>query len=145
MRRVVAALCLLVAGCSWVPTWGVYRIDVNQGMTIEEWTQYAQFTPPAAATYTVSQIGFPTTFAIDRAAWGVNTNFGTIASINVGQVAGSATAFFTGVGVTIGQGAKPVTVPVTVTGAPLLTPNVNFDGTGVGYLGMRGVRTNMSG
>ncbi|MEP7083174.1 MAG: outer membrane protein assembly factor BamE [Betaproteobacteria bacterium] len=31
MRRLVAALCLLVAGCSWVPTWGVYRIDVNQG------------------------------------------------------------------------------------------------------------------
>ena len=31
MRRLVAALCLLVAGCSWVPTWGVYKIDINQG------------------------------------------------------------------------------------------------------------------
>jgi len=31
MRRLVAAFCLLVAGCSWVPTWGVYKIDVNQG------------------------------------------------------------------------------------------------------------------
>lgn len=31
MRRFAAALVLLVAGCSWVPTWGVYKIDVNQG------------------------------------------------------------------------------------------------------------------
>ncbi len=31
MRRFVAALCFLVAGCSWVPTWGVYKIDINQG------------------------------------------------------------------------------------------------------------------
>jgi len=31
MRHFVAAVCCLVAGCSWVPTWGVYKIDVNQG------------------------------------------------------------------------------------------------------------------
>ena len=31
MRRFAAALCCLVAGCSWVPSWGVYKIDVNQG------------------------------------------------------------------------------------------------------------------
>jgi len=31
MRRFAAAVCLLMAGCSWAPTWGVYKIDVNQG------------------------------------------------------------------------------------------------------------------
>jgi len=31
MRRFVAAVCCLVAGCSGVPTWGVYKIDINQG------------------------------------------------------------------------------------------------------------------
>ncbi|MEO6565868.1 MAG: outer membrane protein assembly factor BamE [Casimicrobiaceae bacterium] len=31
MRRFAIALCCLLAGCSWVPTWGVYKIDVNQG------------------------------------------------------------------------------------------------------------------
>lgn len=31
MRRFVVALCCLIAGCSWVPTWGVYKIDINQG------------------------------------------------------------------------------------------------------------------
>ena len=36
MRLLVAALCLLVAGCSWVPTWGVYKIDVNQGNFITQ-------------------------------------------------------------------------------------------------------------
>ena len=36
MRRLVAAVCLLVAGCSWVPTWGVYKIDVNQGNFITQ-------------------------------------------------------------------------------------------------------------
>ena len=36
MRRFVAALCCLVAGCSWVPTWGVYKIDINQGNYITQ-------------------------------------------------------------------------------------------------------------
>ena len=36
MRRLVAALCFVVAGCSWVPTWGVYKIDVNQGNFITQ-------------------------------------------------------------------------------------------------------------
>ena len=31
MRRFAVALCCLLAGCSWVPSWGVYKIDVNQG------------------------------------------------------------------------------------------------------------------
>ena len=31
MRRFVVALCCLIAGCSWVPSWGVYKIDINQG------------------------------------------------------------------------------------------------------------------
>jgi outer membrane protein assembly factor BamE len=36
MRRFVAAVCCLVAGCSWVPTWGVYKIDINQGNFITQ-------------------------------------------------------------------------------------------------------------
>jgi outer membrane protein assembly factor BamE len=36
MHRLVAALCLLVAGCAWAPTWGVYKIDVNQGNFITQ-------------------------------------------------------------------------------------------------------------
>jgi outer membrane protein assembly factor BamE len=36
MRHFVAALCFLVAGCSWVPTWGVYKIDINQGNFITQ-------------------------------------------------------------------------------------------------------------
>jgi outer membrane protein assembly factor BamE len=36
MRRFVAAVCFLVAGCSWVPTWGVYKIDINQGNFITQ-------------------------------------------------------------------------------------------------------------
>jgi outer membrane protein assembly factor BamE len=36
MRRYVAAFCCLVAGCSWVPTWGVYKIDINQGNFITQ-------------------------------------------------------------------------------------------------------------
>ena len=36
MRRAAAAICFLVAGCSWVPTWGVYKIDVNQGNFITQ-------------------------------------------------------------------------------------------------------------
>jgi outer membrane protein assembly factor BamE len=31
MRRFAVALCCFLAGCSWVPSWGVYKIDVNQG------------------------------------------------------------------------------------------------------------------
>ena len=34
MRRLIAAVGFVVclsAGCAWVPTWGVYKIDVNQG------------------------------------------------------------------------------------------------------------------
>jgi|SRR5579859_3442873 len=122
-------------------------IDINmtQGLAEEAWTQYWQGTPPAGATYTPPTINHPTSFAIDRAAWGVVTNFGTIASINVGQNAGSATAFFTGVNVTsAANAARPIASPVTVTGQPLLTPNVNFDGTGFGVLMMRGVRTVLS-
>lgn len=36
MRRFVAAVCCLMAGCSWVPTWGVYKIDINQGNFITQ-------------------------------------------------------------------------------------------------------------
>ena len=31
MRRLLVVLCCLIAGCSWVPSLGVYKIDVNQG------------------------------------------------------------------------------------------------------------------
>ena len=31
MRSLLVALCLLVTGCSWAPSLGVYKIDVNQG------------------------------------------------------------------------------------------------------------------
>jgi len=27
----IFSLILAVAGCSWAPTWGVYKIDINQG------------------------------------------------------------------------------------------------------------------
>jgi hypothetical protein len=119
------------------------EFNINQGLLEESWTQFWQGTPPAGATYT-TPITYPTTFAIDRVSWGVTTNFGTISNINVGQVGGSATAFFTGVNVTTGaQAPRPIATPVTVTGAVLLTPNVSFDGTGVGVVSTRGVRTNL--
>lgn len=31
MRRLLVAVCCLIAGCSWLPSLGVYKIDVNQG------------------------------------------------------------------------------------------------------------------
>jgi len=118
------------------------RISLAQGRIDEYWDQVEQFTPAAAATYT-SFISYPTTFAIDRFAWGIFTNFGTIASINAGLVAGSATALATGLAVTTAAGPKPMLSPVAVTGAVLLTPNVNFDGTGIGVIMTRGVRSLM--
>ena len=31
LRSLLFAAVVTVAGCSWAPTWGVYKIDVNQG------------------------------------------------------------------------------------------------------------------
>ena len=31
LRSLLLAAVVTVAGCSWAPTWGVYKIDVNQG------------------------------------------------------------------------------------------------------------------
>ena len=31
MRSLIVTAALLAAGCSWAPTWGVYKIDINQG------------------------------------------------------------------------------------------------------------------
>lgn len=31
LRSLIVAASLLAAGCSWAPTWGVYKIDINQG------------------------------------------------------------------------------------------------------------------
>ena len=31
LRCLIVAASLLAAGCSWAPTWGVYKIDINQG------------------------------------------------------------------------------------------------------------------
>jgi outer membrane protein assembly factor BamE (lipoprotein component of BamABCDE complex) len=31
LRTLLVAAVVAVAGCAWVPTWGVYKIDVNQG------------------------------------------------------------------------------------------------------------------
>jgi hypothetical protein len=120
-------------------------IEVNQGLQEEQWTQYWQGTPPAGATYTPPMVSFPVTFAIDRTVWGIVTTLGTIASVNVGQNGGSATAFITAASPTSGvSNTRPIGVPVTVTGTPLLTPNVNFDGTGVAVLSQRGVRTKLA-
>ena len=31
LHSIVFASALSLAGCSWAPTWGVYKIDINQG------------------------------------------------------------------------------------------------------------------
>jgi outer membrane protein assembly factor BamE (lipoprotein component of BamABCDE complex) len=31
IRLLLVTLLAVVAGCSWAPTWGVYKIDINQG------------------------------------------------------------------------------------------------------------------
>jgi outer membrane protein assembly factor BamE len=36
MRCIVPFVFCLLAGCSWVPTWGVYKIDINQGNFITQ-------------------------------------------------------------------------------------------------------------